>query len=198
VSAPEPAPDALWPATEDEVPTPKRRGWRTGVEWAAVIVLALLAAFLVKTFVLQTFFIPSASMEPTLDIGDRVFVNKLSYDFHSVRRGDIVVFTLPKGESAGVGIEDLIKRVIGLPGDTIEGIDGRVYINGKPLREPYLPKGTVTTLLPRQVVPPGHYFLMGDNRTDSKDSRFFGAIPGNLIVGRAFVRVWPLSRLGFL
>ena len=169
------------------------------IEWVAVIVVALLAAFLVKTFVLQTFYIPSASMEPTLAIGDRVFVNKLSYDFHSIRRGDIVVFTLPPGESAGPDINDLIKRVIGLPGETIQSVGNQIWINGKPLAEPWLPAGTVLgPPVPRQVIPPGRYFLMGDNRSNSRDSRYFQPIPGNLIVGRAFVRIWPLSRLGFL
>jgi len=177
----------------------RRRLSRGVIEWVAVIVVALLAAFLVKTFVLQTFYIPSASMEPTLDIGDRVFVNKLSYDFHSVRRGDIVVFTLPPGESAGPDINDLIKRVIGLPGETIQSIGNRIYINGKVLPEPWLPAGTILgPPVPRQVIPAGHYFLMGDNRSNSRDSRYFQAIPSDLIVGRAFVRIWPFSRLGFL
>ncbi|HZT67635.1 MAG TPA: signal peptidase I [Acidimicrobiales bacterium] len=193
-----PDPGAPAPAVSPAGEAPPRSWWRGPAEWVLVIVAALAAAFLVKTFVLQTFFIPSASMEPTLMIGDRVFVNKLAYNFHPVHRGDIVVFTLPPGESAGPNIDDLIKRVIGLPGDTIEAIGGRVYINGKVLNEPYLPRGTVTTLLPKQVVPKGRYFLLGDNRTDSKDSRFFGAIDEKLLVGRAFVRVWPLSRLGLL
>ena len=178
--------------------TKPRSPWRSTLEWVGVVVLALGAAFLVKTFVLQTFFIPSASMEQTLLPGDRVFVNKLAYDFHPIHRGDIVVFTLPPGETAGPGIDDLIKRVIGLPGDTIEAIGGRVYVNGKALDEPYLPPGAVTTLLPRQKVPAGRYFLMGDNRTDSRDSRYFGTIPGSDIVGRAFIRIWPLSRIGLL
>ena len=179
---------------------PRSRAVRTTVEWVGVVVLALLAAFLVKTFVLQTFFIPSASMEPTLDIGDRVFVNKLAYDFHSVRRGDVVVFTLPPGESAGVGIDDLIKRVIGLPGDTIMSVGNQIYINGRPLNESsWLRAGTqLGPPVPRQKIPAGHYFLMGDNRDNSRDSRFFGPISENLIVGRAFVRIWPLSRLAFL
>ena len=177
---------------------PRRSWWRSTGEWVLVVALALGAAFLVKTFVLQTFYIPSASMEPTLLVGDRVFVNKLAYNFHPIHRGDIVVFTLPPGESAGPGIDDLIKRVVGLPGDTIEAIGGRVYIDGRPLDEPYLPRGTITTLLPRQKVKPGEYFLMGDNRTDSKDSRFFGTIAESRVVGRAFVRIWPLSRIGLL
>ena len=180
-------------------PTARRFLTRGVVEWVIVIVVALVAALLVKTFVLQTFFIPSASMEPTLAIGDRVFVNKLSYDFHGVRRGDIVVFTLPPGESAGPDINDLIKRVIGLPGETIQSVGNEIYINGKPLKEPWLPAGTLLgPPVPRQVVPAGRYFLMGDNRSNSRDSRYFQAVPESLIVGRAFITIWPLSRIGFL
>ncbi|HET6964030.1 MAG TPA: signal peptidase I [Acidimicrobiales bacterium] len=182
---------------------PDRRGrnLRVTLEWVGVVVLALAAAFLVKTFVLQTFFIPSASMEPTLHVGDRVFVNKLAYSFHSVHRGDVVVFTLPPGESAGTGVDDLIKRVIGLPGETVEARNGRIYIDGRPLSEPWLPRGVSPVAglpLERQRVPADHYFLMGDNRGDSSDSRHFGPISGDLIVGRAFVRIWPFSHLGFL
>ena len=184
-----------------EGPGRPNRNLRLTLEWVGVVVLALVAAFLVKTFVLQTFFIPSASMEPTLNIGDRVFVNKLAYSFHSVHRGDVVVFTLPPGESAGTGVDDLIKRVIGLPGETVEARQGRIYINGRPLAEPWLPKGVSPVAglpLEKTRVPPNDYFLMGDNRGNSSDSRHFGPIPGNLIVGRAFVRIWPFSRLGFL
>ncbi|MDQ6615149.1 MAG: signal peptidase I [Actinomycetota bacterium] len=156
-------------------------------------------AVVVKTFLIQAFYIPSGSMEPTLKPGDRVLVNKLSYDLHGIHRGDIVVFKRPPSEAADdPAIRDLIKRVIGLPGDRIEGRDGLVYINGQLQKEPYLPPGTVTTTLPLMTVPAGTYFVMGDNRGNSKDSRFIGPIPGHLIVGRAFVRVWPLSGLGLL
>jgi len=177
----------------------KGGGVRSLIEWVVILVAALTVAFVVKTFFIQAFFIPTGSMEPTLNIGDRVLVNKLSYDLHGIHRGDIVVFKSPPDEVASdPSIKDLIKRVIGLPGDRIQGIDGQVYINGKLLKESYLPPGTLTTNLPLQTVPPGRYFMMGDNRGDSEDSRFIGTIPRNLIVGRAFVRVWPLSRLGLL
>jgi signal peptidase I len=155
-------------------------------------------AFVVKQFLIQAFFIPSGSMEPTLKPSDRVLVNKLSYDLHSVHRGDIVVFKAPPSEASDPSVKDLIKRVIGLPGDRIQAINGHVYIDGKLLNEPYLPAGTITTNLPLSVVPPGQYFMLGDNRGDSKDSRFIGTIPKNLIVGRAFIRVWPLSGIGLL
>jgi signal peptidase I len=130
-------------------PTPSRRDRtkRLIIEWVVLIVAALVIAFVIKTFLFQAFYIPSASMEPTLNIGDRVLVNKLSYDFHDVRRGDIVVFKAPPGERSA-GIQDLVKRVIGLPGETVtERRDGNtydIYINGRRLHEPYLPAGAST------------------------------------------------------
>jgi len=171
---------------------------RNVLEWAAIIVGALAVALLVKTFLVQAFFIPSLSMYPTLDQGDRVLVNKLSYQLHDVHRGDLVVFDRPGGEAGGDGIKDLIKRVVGLSGETIEARDGRVYIDGQVLDEPYLVEGMRTENLPRQVIPAGRVFVMGDNRGDSADSRVFGAIDEDTIVGRAFVRVWPLTELGRL
>ncbi|MCL4413231.1 MAG: signal peptidase I [Actinobacteria bacterium] len=171
----------------------RRRAWI--FEWAAVILIALVVAVVVRTFVLQTFYIPSGSMEPTLDIGDRILVDKLSYDFHPVHQGDIIVFRRPPGADVGPPtIKDLVKRVIGLPGQTISSHGGQVYINGKLLPEPWLPPNTVTTGIRTQKIPPGEYFVMGDNRTDSLDSRYFGPIPGSLIVGRVVARIWPLSR----
>jgi signal peptidase I len=177
---------------------PGPSGVRQIAEWVIILVAALTVAIVVKTFLVQAFYIPSGSMEPTLKPGDRVLVNKLSYDLHSIHRGDIVVFKRPPSEADDPTIKDLIKRVIGLPGDRIEARDGVVYINGQLIKEPYLPPGTVTTSLPLTTVPAGQYFVMGDNRGNSKDSRFIGPIPGHLIVGRAFIRVWPFSGLGLL
>jgi signal peptidase I len=173
----------------------ERSSTRNVVEWVAIIAAALLVAVLIKTFLFQAFYIPSGSMEPTLRPGDRVLVNKLSYDLHAIHRGDIVVFKRPPAEANDPTIKDLIKRVIGLPGDTISGHDGQVYINGKVFKESYLPRGTSTADFPPSTVPKDQYFVMGDNRGNSKDSRYIGPIPGHLIVGRAFVRVWPLSKL---
>ncbi len=177
-------------------------------EWIVVIVVALVAALLIKTFAIQAFYIPSPSMVPTLKPGDRVLVNKLSYDFHSVHIGDIVVFRRPPADTT-LGIDDLIKRVVALPGQTISVSGCRVYVNGKAENQSYLPQGwqdpnseycTVwTTNLPNPYkVPAGDFFVMGDNRKDSYDSRYWGPLPANYIVGRAFVRMWPPSRLGFL
>jgi signal peptidase I len=174
------------------VAAPRRRRSRLLVEWAVVLLVAVGVAFGIRTFVAQTFYIPSASMEPTLMVGDRIVVDKLSYHLHAVHRGDIIVFGRPPGENQP-GVDDLVKRVIGLPGDTVASLYGRVFINNKPLNEPWLPPGTVTTGITTQKIPPNEYFVMGDNRSDSQDSRFFGPISGNLIVGRVVVRIWPLS-----
>ena len=171
----------------------RRRRWL--LEWLIVLVVAVALALGVRTYVAQTFFIPSASMQPTLLIGDRIVVDKLSYHLHGVGRGDIVVFATPPKEQSDPTIKDLVKRVIGLPGDVISSKGGLVYINGAPLHEPYLVNGTVTTDITTQKIPPNEYFVMGDNRGDSQDSRFFGPISRSLIVGREVLRIWPLPRL---
>ena len=177
------------------------------VEWAIVIGAALVVALLIKTFLLQAFFIPSSSMEPTLQVGDRVLVNKLSYDFHDVNRGDLIVFERPPNEPGDV--PDLIKRVIALPGEEVEIRNGQVFIDGQLLVEPYLAEGTVTGDLQTHagclntegqscILPDDRVYVMGDNRGASRDSRFFGPIEETLIVGRAFLRVWPLGDIGWL
>ncbi|MGD0380875.1 MAG: signal peptidase I [Acidimicrobiales bacterium] len=179
-------------------PTHKgNRGSRWLIEWAVVLIVAVLVAVGIRTFVVQTFFIPSASMEPTLMVGDRILVDKISYHLHAVHRGDIVVFATPPGEDAGPNVKDLVKRVIGLPGETISSAGGQVVINGKPLKEPWLVPGVVTTGINTQKIPAGEYFVMGDNRSDSQDSRFFGPIKGSLIVGRVVVKIWPLTSFHF-
>ena len=185
------------PAEDGPVEPKRNEGLRSFVEWVAVIAGALVIAVVIKTFLFQAFYIPSESMVPTLKIGDRVLVNKLSYDLHDVNRGDIIVFERPP-DAPKDDIPDLIKRVVGLPGDTIESKDGDVYINGDLLKEPYLPADTPTDRLERQKVPEGQVFVMGDNRTHSLDSRSFGPIDQDLIVGRAFIRIWPFSHLGGL
>jgi signal peptidase I len=172
-------------------------GVRNIVEWVAIVAGALAVALVVKTFLIQAFFIPSLSMYPTLDEGDRVLVNKLSYKLHEVNRGDLVVFARPEG-SPESDIKDLIKRVIGLPGETIEAREGVVFIDGREIEEPYLVAGVATDNLEKQEIPDGHVFVMGDNRGDSADSRVFGPIDEDTIVGRAFVKVWPLPEISLL
>jgi len=198
---PAPDPDESAPLGEGGT---KGGAYRWVIEWAVILMAVLLVTVLMRTYVVQTFYIPSPSMVPTLAVGDRIMVNKLSYDLHGVHRGDIVVFKRPPLEEQD--FPDLVKRVIGLPGETISSRNGHIYVNGRLLSEPWLTPGAASYTgalpddphqqfnLPGPVkIPPGEYFVMGDNRTDSEDSRFFGPIPGGLIVGRAFAVVWPLS-----
>jgi signal peptidase I len=148
-------------------------------------------AFILRLFVVQAFTIPSGSMLPTLQVGDYILVNKFIYHFRPVERGDIVVFRSPEDPS-----RDYIKRVIGLPGETVYIKEGRVFIDGKPLDEPYTFRQSQSRWArwsvsppswgPR-VVPPGHYFLLGDNRSNSRDSRVWGFLEGSLIRGKAFI-----------
>ena len=174
----------------------RREAKRSRIEWIVVVVAAVGIAILLRTFVVQTFYIPSGSMEPTLKKNDRVVVNKLSYHMHDVHRGDIVVFTTPP--LVNKSFKDLVKRVIGLPGETVQGRGGKVRINGKALPEKYLPAGTFTSDFGPVKVPAKSVWVMGDNRNNSEDSRVFKAIPQSTIVGRVFVRIWPLTRIGFL
>lgn len=200
-------PDPVGDSGEDGPTTPPpsvRR--RAIVEWVVILAAVVLCTFVLRTYVVQSFSIPSLSMYPTLQVGDRIIVNKLSYDFHGVHRGDIVVFARPPLEDQEYA--DLVKRVIGLPGETISSKGCVIYINGKPLSEPWLPSGpdSCSAALPDDAhpqfnlpgpvkIPAGDYYVMGDNRTDSEDSRFFGPIPKSLIVGRAVAVVWPFSHI---
>jgi signal peptidase I len=186
-------------------------------ELPGLIVIAFLLALLIKTFLVQAFFIPSQSMVPTLKVGDRVLVNKLVYNFGEPQHGDIIVFEDPNGaeverpwysdlwhwltEGLGfqTGIEqDYIKRVIGLPDDVIEMTKGDVTVNGEPIDEPYLRQAGNDNYGP-YTVPQDHVFVMGDNRPNSSDSRAqLGPIPEDKIVGKAFVLLWPPSRMEWL
>jgi signal peptidase I len=184
------------------LPARSSRWLREGV---VVVVVAVLVAVLLRTFVVQTFYIPSGSMEPTLQIGDRILVDKLSYHLHGVHRGDIVVFGRPPAENCGgPEVNDLVKRVVGLPGDVLTLSGGYVYVDGRRLDESWLPSSEqgVTTAGPTGTsydlahpyrVPVNDYFVMGDNRTDSCDSRYWGPIPRSLIVGKVSLRVWPIA-----
>jgi signal peptidase I len=169
--------------------------------WAGTAALMVALWFLIRAFLFQSFYIPSPSMAPALVPGDRVLVSKMSYRLHDVHRGDIVVFKRPPGLSrqlAGPEVKDLVKRVIGLPGDTVEARDGQVIVDGKALTEPYVAKGAVTSAVPPTHIPAHQYWVMGDNRSVSEDSRYFGTIGQNLIVGRVFFQVWPVSQFGLV
>lgn len=191
---PEPTPGGGTPADgPNPPPTARARRGRALLEWVAIIAVTVVLVLVIKTFFVQAFFIPSGSMEPTLKPGDRVLVEKTGYTIH---RGNIIVFKKPPTDNAP-GITDLIKRVIGMPGDRISAHGGYVYINGHKLNEHWLPQVDqgVTTELRTQVVPKGTYFVLGDNRTNSDDSRFIGDISKKLVVGKAFLLIWPLNSI---
>lgn len=155
------------------------------------ILPAVLIAFLINLFLAQATQVYGQSMEPTLHSDQRLVVEKVSYRFHGPRRGDIVVLKSPQSS------ELLIKRVIGLPGETIEIRQGQVYINGQELDEPYLERSKGGNWGPI-IVPPLHVCVLGDNRSFSNDSRAFGMVPIESIVGRAWVSYWPLDKVGAL
>jgi signal peptidase I len=202
-------------AAADGIPTPvapppaRRSTARNALEWVFVVAGAVAVAFVVKTFLFQAFWIPSASMEKTLVRGDRVLVNKLSYKLHDVHRGDVVVFERPPTFTDNT-VKDLIKRVVGLPGERVSLRDHKVFINGRQLVEPYT-RGLPTDVLScgtlyvpgidsiqGTLVPADTVLVMGDNRTNSSDGRCFGPLKKNLIVGRAFFVIWPPSKIGGL
>jgi signal peptidase I len=204
--------DGFWAADAD-APSAAPRSTvqsqlRTLIEWAGVAVGALAVALLIKAFLLQAFYIPTASMDPTLAENDRVLVNKLSYRIGDVQRGDIIVFSRPAG--APGTIDDFIKRVIALPGETISFSEGDVFIDGRSLSEDYVHDAPSTSsdiipgcdnapaLTDTCQVPDDMVFVMGDNRRASFDSRRFGPVGTDTIVGRAFLKVWPLGDIGFL
>ncbi|MBS1116228.1 MAG: Peptidase signal peptidase [candidate division NC10 bacterium] len=169
--------------------TPAPRAKSVVREYAEALIIAVLLALVIRTFVVQAFKIPSGSMLPTLQIGDHILVNKFLYYFQGIRRGDIIVFKFPQDET-----RDFIKRVIGMPGDTVEIRDKQVLINGAPLNEPYAVYGDwpVARFGEREklgplVVPPDRLFMMGDNRDHSMDSRVWGFLDVNKVKGKAFI-----------
>ncbi|HEY5104527.1 MAG TPA: signal peptidase I [Acidimicrobiales bacterium] len=171
---------------------------RLVIEWLSLLVVAVVISLLLRSYGFQTFYIPSASMVPTLQIGDRLIVNKLSVELGTVNRGDIVVFRAPPSENCGVKVTDLVKRVIGLPGDHLSSKGNTIYVNGAPLNEKWPHTEPLGTPIGNVTVGPDHYFMMGDNHFFSCDSRSWGTVPRSDIIGKAFVRIWPLSRVGSL
>jgi signal peptidase I len=212
-----PSPDGqLLPAAP--VPAPPRRVAR---ELVVFVLLALAFLLVFRGFIAEARWIPSGSMQSQLEIDDRVLVSKMAYRLHPVHRGDIVVFPKPvlAGETPpphpilpirwlrslaeGFALvkplrEDYIKRVVGLPGETVEGRNGHVYIEGRQLLEPYLDPGAVTDDFGPVIVPDGTIWVMGDNRRNSSDSRVIGVISIDSLLGRAVVRMWPPQRASFL
>jgi signal peptidase I len=160
------------------------------LEFVVLVGLAFILALLIRTFIVQPFYIPTGSMTPTLDVGDRVLVNKFVYRFASPAPGDVVVFDAP-----GDTDTDLIKRVIAVEGQTVEIVEGRVLVDGVEIEEPYLnPSGADTWSLAEPFrVPDEHVWVMGDNRANSSDSRVFGSLHESALLGEAFAIYWPLS-----
>jgi signal peptidase I len=168
------------------------RIWQALWELLHDLSVAVLFCFFLITFVAQAFRVQGTSMEPLLQDGDRIVVNKLAYRVGPIERGDVVVFWYPRDPSVS-----FIKRVVGLPGDQVEIRAGRVYVNGAPMREPYLPKSfRDRDSLPLTEVRRGHYFVLGDHRRSSNDSRSWGQVPEKYIYGRAAFRFWPLDEIG--
>jgi len=155
------------------------------------VVIAIILALIIRAFLFQFFWIPSRSMEPALLINDRIIVTRFSYWLQEPQRGDVVVFKYPLETK-----KDYVKRLIGLPGEKIQVIDNKLYINDKLIEEPYLPQGIKTSDFGPIEVPQDRYFMMGDNRNNSSDSRVWGFVLDDLLIGKAQVIYWPVSRMG--
>jgi signal peptidase I len=187
------------------------------LELVLIIAVALGLALGIQAVLVKPFRIPSQSMEPTLDVGQRVLVDRVSLRFSEPHEGDIVVFHPPSGaDTNACGVDhqpdqacprpteqksdtNFIKRVVGEPGDRLKVLDGRVFIDGEPLDEPYVQQDANCEIcdLPEEItIPPGHFFMMGDNRGSSADSREWGPIPEDWIIGNAFFTYWPPNRIG--
>ena len=187
------------------------RGWRITIDWIVTIVGAIAIVLAIKAWVVNPYRIPSSSMEPTLHcarpgsgcearFSDRVLANRFIYHFRKPHRGDIIVFkTPPQAEQRCGAGGTFVKRLIGLPGETWEEKNGFVYIDGKKLIEPYVKpdRRDTATSYPARKVPPGMYFMMGDNRTQSCDSREWGPVPRKNLIGEVFAVYWPPNRIGF-
>lgn len=163
-------------------------------EIVEIVVIALILSWVLRTFVVEARVIPTGSMLPTIQLQDRVVVDKLFFKFTGLHRDDIVVFRPPPAANA---TEDFIKRIIGLPGETLQVANGKVYINGKPLVEPYELQPPNYSFGPIKI-PANCYFVMGDNRNNSDDSHEWGVLPAQNITGRSLFRYWPLDRFGAL
>lgn len=180
---------------QDPEKQPLQKAENPWVEAIKTIALSGVLAFGIRTFVAEARYIPSGSMLPTLQINDRLIIDKLTYEFRDPQRGDIVVFS-PTDELKRQNFKDaFIKRVIGLPGDTVEVKDGQVLISGRSIPEKYIQDRPTYQFGPVKV-PPDQYLVLGDNRNNSYDSHYWGFVPRKNIIGRAVIRFWPLNRAG--
>jgi signal peptidase I len=192
----------------ERIPDP----WRSVVDWVLTIAIAIGVVLAIKAWVVNPYRIPSSSMEPTLhcarpadgcraSLSDRVLANRFIYHFKDPERGDVIVFkTPPEAERCQFGTgggSTFVKRIVGLPGETIRGQDGFVYIDGEKLEEPYLDGSRDRRDFAERKIPEGNYFMMGDNRGQSCDSRDWGTVPRANIIGEVFAVYWPPRRIGF-
>lgn len=185
------------PSLQPDKPDNKANLWRDIRENSTTVLIALILALVIRIFIAEPRYIPSESMFPTLEIGDRLVVEKVAYNFHLPDRGDIVVFQ-PPNKLRALGYEKdqaFIKRAIALSGDTIAVKDGVVYVNERPVSEEYIAAPPEYNLMPI-TVPEGQLFVMGDNRNNSNDSHIWGFLPQENIIGHAIFRFWPLERIG--
>ena len=191
-----------WEQFEDDVfrfppnDAARKSSTRRATELGGLLVAILLLATSVRAFAMESFAVPSESMNPTVEVGERFLVNKVAYWFSDIETGDVVVFKRP--QDAPVADQELVKRVVAVAGQTIEGRDGEVFVDDVRVEEPYVLAPGSTDPFVSSLVPEGHVFVMGDNRERSVDSRAFGPIDESLVIGKSFVRVWPINRLGGL
>ena len=185
---------------EKRAPVPDQRLKTAGEVLESFIIAVVVVFLVVRPFMVQAFYIPSESMTPTLVENDRILVSKMSYRLGKPGRAEVVVFRAPKealSEPLDGEEKDFVKRIVGLPGDTVEIHGGITYVNGKPMKEPYT-KEPVDYDLPPTMVPEGRYFVMGDNRNHSNDSHRWGTLEQDRVIGRAVMVFWPPSRAGFI
>jgi signal peptidase I len=186
--------EALTSANESRPASSAEHGFRILHSWLRDLFFSIVISLFVILFVYQPVKVEGGSMEPGLEDQERIFINKLAYRLEAIERGDIVVFRYPRDPR-----KSFIKRVIALPGDRVEVIDGHVYVNGQPIPEPYVPTEYLDSKsYPERIVPVGSYFVMGDHRSMSNDSRDFGPVPRDYIYGKAVFGYWPVERAGIL
>lgn len=187
-------PDNPAPALQPAPPGEKPGAWRALHSWFRDLAFAVLVSFFIILFLYQPVKVEGGSMEPGLEDQERIFINKLVYRWESIGRGDIVVFRYPRDPR-----KSFIKRVIGLPGDRVRIAFGHVYVNGKLVEEPYVPEELLDTKsYPETIIPVGAYFVLGDHRSMSNDSRDFGPVSRSYIYGKAVFGYWPMEKLGVL
>jgi len=181
------------PVTEKK--TKNKPFWREAIE---IITIAVVLAFAVRAFVVESFWVPSGSMLPTIQINDRIWVTKFTYHISEPKRGDVIVFEPPAAAHAADNEKHYIKRLIGLPGETVEFKDNQLYINGEVMAEEYLSDEVITDDFGPITIPENCYFFCGDNRTASYDGRYWGVVERDALVGKGQMVYWPFDRMGGL